>query len=343
MIVAMPRRFAWAQWPERRLLETRLCDLGVRLRGTWVEGATVQLLRELEARDLRARPHFWVSTEWFSPEGVPGIAIPFFLLHPRLLRLERKMMLEVEGADRSECLKILRHESGHVLHHAFQLQRRKRWQRCFGASSAPYPDFYRPNPASRRYVMHLDYWYAQSHPDEDFAESFAVWLNPRSAWRRRYADWPALRKLEYVDELMADLAGRAPLVRSRAKLDPIEKQTLTLGEYYEQKRERYSSARSQVYDEDLQRFFHDAEEAPRGESAAAFLRRNRSRLVRMVARGTGSREFSLDAVLRDMIARCRELDLRVAGSRRELLIDFAILLTARSVRYLYRGREWQAL
>ena len=26
--------------------------------------------------------------------------------------------------------------------------------------------------------MHLDPWYAQSHPDEDFAETFAVWLTP---------------------------------------------------------------------------------------------------------------------------------------------------------------------
>ena len=339
----MPRRHAWARWPERRLLQVRLCDLGVRLRGSWVEAATQQLLREVERCDLRVRPHFWVSTEWFSPDGVPGIAVPFFLLHPRLLRLERKQMLEVEGGTRGDCMRILRHEMGHVLHHAFRLQRRRRWQRHFGPSSSPYPDFYRPNPASRRYVHHLDYWYAQSHPDEDFAETFAVWLAPNSGWRKNYSDWPALRKLEYIDELMAELAGRAPLVRSRAKLDPIEKQTLTLGEYYEQKRARYSSGRSQIYDEDLQRLFSSAEEAPRGEPAARFLRRNRARLRRMVARGTGSREFSLDAVLRDMIARSQELDLRAVGSRRELLVDFAILLTARSVRYLYRGREWQAL
>ena len=128
------------------------------------------------------------------------------------MKLEKKMMLDVEGGTWSECMAILRHEAGHTLQHAYQLQRRRRWQQLFGPSSKRYPRYYRPNPASRHFVQHLRLWYAQSHPDEDFAETFAVWLKPRSNWRTRYAGWPALKKLEYVDELMDEIAGKRPLL-----------------------------------------------------------------------------------------------------------------------------------
>ena len=178
-------------------------------------------MKSSQARGIRLRPHAWISSEWFSPADVPGIAIPFYLAHPRLMKLEKKMMLEVEGGTWSECMAILRHEAGHAVQHAYQLQRRRRWQQLFGPSSKHYPRYYRPNPASRRYVQHLRRWYAQSHPDEDFAETFAVWLRPRSNWRTRYAGWPALKKLEYVDELMGEIAGKRPPVTTRERVDPL--------------------------------------------------------------------------------------------------------------------------
>ena len=212
----MPRRFAWAALPDDELLQLRLKDLKVTLEGTWLERCLEELYDELAERGLRIRPHAWISNEWFSPDDTPGIAIPFYLAHPRLMRLERKMIIDVEGGTVPECMRILRHEAGHVVQVAYQLQRRRRWQELFGPSSTRYPDYYRPNPASRRYVYHLPLWYAQSHPDEDFAETFAVWLTPRSNWRRRYAGWPALKKLEYVDELMAEIAGRTAVVHAPA-------------------------------------------------------------------------------------------------------------------------------
>ena len=118
----------------------------------------------------------------------------------------------MEGGNGRDCMRILRHEAGHVVQHAYRLQRRRRWQQLFGPSSTRYPNYYRPNPASSDFVQHLRLWYAQSHPDEDFAETFAVWLRPRSDWRKRYAGWPALRKLEYVDELMAEIAAETAAV-----------------------------------------------------------------------------------------------------------------------------------
>ena len=209
----MPRRkYPWEKLSDEQLLKQRLSSLRVTVEGTWLEDCLGTLNEELQAQGIRLRPHAWISSEWFSPADVPGIAIPFYLAHPRLMKLEKKMMLDVEGGTWSECMAILRHEAGHAVQHAYQPQRRRRWQQLFGPSSKRYPRHYRPNPASRRFVQHLRLWYAQSHPDEDFAETFAVWLRPRSNWRTRYAGWPALKKLEYVDELMGEIAGKRPPV-----------------------------------------------------------------------------------------------------------------------------------
>jgi len=157
----MARIHPWEKCSTQELLDWRLCDLGVELEGSWLEYPIERLYLELEARNLRVRPHCWLSEEWFSPDGVPGIAIPFYLAHPRLKRLERSQILEVEGGTQSECIRLLRHEAGHAIQHAFRLHRRKKWRSVFGSSTEPYPDYYRPNPGSRRYVVHLPYWYAQ--------------------------------------------------------------------------------------------------------------------------------------------------------------------------------------
>ena len=190
---------------EEQLLDVRLCDLGLSIKGTVLRERIEQLYDELAARGLKFKPHCWLSDDWYSPDGVPGIAIPFYLAHRRLMRLERKQLLEVEGGTHEWCMKILRHEAGHAIDTAYRLRRRRKYRELFGKVSQPYPQYYQPKPHSKRYVMHLDMWYAQSHPVEDFAETFAVWLRPRSRWRSQYREWPALRKLEYVQELMQEV------------------------------------------------------------------------------------------------------------------------------------------
>jgi hypothetical protein len=339
----MSRRLSWEKCTTAELMTWRLCDLGLELEGSWLERPIERLYREMASRNLRVKPHVWLSEEWFSPDGIPGIAVPFYLTHPRLKRLERSQILEVEGGTEAECLRLLRHEAGHAVQHAFRLHRRKRWREVFGSSSQPYPDSYRPNPGSRRYVVHLPYWYAQSHPDEDFAETFAIWLTPGSAWRKRYAGWSALHKLRYVDELMTEIAGERPPIRSRARPDALHRIKTTLGDHYRTKRERYEILASRAYDNDLLRFFEPSNGNGRSELAATFLRRHRTEIRRMVARATGKQELGLDTVLREMIARSRELNLRAVGSKRDLIGDFAILLAARSAEFVYGGRDWHAL
>lgn len=328
------RRFPWSTWSTERLMQLRLRDLGVTIEGTWVEGCVNELYAELDAREIRLHPHIWISDEWFSPAQVPGFAVPFYLCHPRLMKLERQQLLEVEGGTHAECMQIMRHECGHAVQHAFQLHRRREYQRLFGRSSTKYPESYRPNPASKKYVQHLRRWYAQSHPDEDFAETFAVWLRPRSDWRKRYVGWPALKKLEYVDELMADIAGKAPPVRAREHVDSLRKLSRTLFEHYTYRRALYSEEYPDTYDDDLNRLFTHAPRFRDRESAATFLRRHRSDIRRVVSKWTGEYPFTLDVVLGDMIGRCRQLKLRAVGRERQLLTDFMVLLTARTMDFM---------
>jgi hypothetical protein len=340
----MSRRFAWATLPDEQLLKLRVKDLKLTLEGTWLEECVDDLHKELERRGIRVRPHAWLSDEWFSSEASPGIAIPFYLAHPRLMRLERKKIIDVEGGSRAECMAILRHETGHVMQHAYQLQRRRQWQKLFGKSSETYPDYYRPNPGSRSYVQHLRLWYAQSHPDEDFAETFAVWMGPRARWRKRYAGWPALKKLEYVDELMEEVGDAKPGLVTRAFVDPVSKLKFTLGEYYEQKQARYMTRPPTVYDRDLKRIFSDQPRHRHAKKASTFLRENGPEIRRMVAKWTGQYQLTLDALLSEMIARCRALKLRAPGTERRMMVDFTVLLTAKTVQSLYSpSRRWFAL
>jgi hypothetical protein len=255
------------------------------------------------------------------------------------------MIIDVEGGTVPECMRILRHEAGHVLQHAYQLQRRRRWQELFGRSSTRYPKYYRPNPASRRHVHHLPMWYAQSHPDEDFAETFAVWLTPRSNWRKRYVGWPALKKLQYVDELMAEVAAQKPLLTRRFRVDPLSRLSQTLADHYAKKQAHYAVDHPKFYDRDLRRIFSDHPKHRRSPTAASFLRRNRAKIRQIVSKWTGEYQLTLDAVFDDVIGRCRELELRAAGSERQLRMDFVVFLTAKTVHSLYSPsrRQWLAL
>ena len=327
----------WQNFSEERLLATRLCDLPLRLEGTLIADRIERLYGELEAKGLRFRPHYWLSEEWFTPDGVPGIAIPFYLADPRLTQLERRFMLESEGSGETECMRILRHEAGHAIDNAYRLHRRKRWRELFGSYALPYPASYRPRPNSRRFVQHLRGWYAQAHPAEDFAETFAVWLTPGYPWRRRYAGWPALEKLEYVDELMTEIRDEVRPVRSRRQVEPLRELNLTLDEHYRKKRENYAVNWIGYYDRDLRRIFAIERRATRKPSAAAFLRSCRREVCRTVAEAAGVPPYTVDCLLQNMIERCRALSLRTHESPARTRERVLLLLTVHTMQVAHAG------
>ncbi|MCU0668996.1 MAG: putative zinc-binding metallopeptidase [Myxococcota bacterium] len=245
----MARRVARSPWWEdlsdEELLDLRFCDLGIRVAGSPVEVRLAKLHAELaRAGFTRFRPHAWLSTSWFTPHGSSGFAVPFYLAHPRLVRVERWQIGDAEGSTREICMRLMRHEAAHALDNAYRLHRRAGWRAHFGTFSRPYRSTYVPRPASKAFVVNLDNWYAQSHPGEDWAETFAVWLRPGSRWRSRYQGWPALRKLEYVDALVDEIREQRPLVTTRDHVDSIATLRTTLRTHYARKRSRHHRVRT---------------------------------------------------------------------------------------------------
>lgn len=295
----------------------RFCDLKLSIERSSLARHLRRLYADLERRGISVRPHAWLSQEWFSPDGVPGIAVPFYLAHPRLERLERRIMREAEGANSRLLMRILRHEAGHAIDNAYRLRRRRRWREVFGPASLPYPARYRARAGSRRYVHHLGEWYAQAHPTEDFAETFAVWVTPKSAWRKNYADWPALHKLKAVDELIASVRDERAPVRNRARVEPLSEDTRTLAQHYRRKLAHNRQIRRGLADELLKRAFTGAPTRRQSLKAATLLRAQARGLTAGVARALRIDPYSVEQVLRMLIERTERLDLYVRGNQRD--------------------------
>ena len=328
----------WVALKDDELLAWRICDLGVRIAGSELEGRVGQLYEELEAHDLRFRPACYLGDEWFSPEGVPAIAIPFYLAHPRLRSLELHQILEVEGGTPESCQNLLRHECGHAIDHAYRFSSREDWRAVFGNPEAEYaPETYQPRPYSKGFVRHLPNWYAQAHPDEDFAETFAVWLSLKpEEWRKQYRGWKALEKLEFVHRMLEDAKSKPPKVSSGRRISEARKLKKTLARYYTERRKRSAEDFPDFYDADLSIIFGHGE--PNGEPAARAMRKGRTALVSSIVRWTGQRKYTVDMLVRKLIERCQQLGLTVPSDRARLSFELAAYLAALVTNHLHTGR-----
>jgi len=226
----------------QRLLARRICNLGLRIERSPIEPCIRQLRWELVAKGLSYAPAFYLTDTWGCPDRVPAIGIPFYLASAPLGRIEKEQTGDLE--DIQTVMQLLRHEAGHAINYAFRLWEQPGWREIFGPFSKPYRDVFHPNPKSRRFVRHIcscpyRYTYAQKHPDEDFAETFAVWLTPRSGWRRKYRDWPAIEKLRYIDRLMRKICGQEPRRKRGRLVNPVCELTMSLAEHYRRQARRY--------------------------------------------------------------------------------------------------------
>lgn len=340
-------RDAWASLDDEHLLDLRFRDLNLPLdprtdrtpgNPTLVK-ALDRLDHELDRRGLEFSPHCWFGSEWFSPDGVPGIAIPFYLAHPRLMQLERRLMHEVEGGNNRWLMRILRHEAGHAIDTAWRLRATPEWRRTFGPPSRRYPRSYVPRPRSQSYVLHLGHWYAQSHPTEDFAETFAVWLRPNSRWRSEYADWPVAHKLRYVDTVMAELRGRAPIVSNRRVIDAVVNDRRTLREHYRERRRYAEQAAPQRYDRPLRQAFAPRTGDRREIPAASFIQAARPGLTRLLTRRERLHPYLIHNIARQLVQRTRDLDLVWHSGRRQSKRETLWLLERMLFDNLRRGRD----
>jgi len=335
-------RVAW-QREREALLGRRISEIGLTIRGSRIERLVDQLYAELENRGIAFRPPVYLSDQWGCPDGTPLIGVPFYLVDPQLERIEAEMSAGVE--DDAESMRYLRHECGHAVNYAFRLYERADWERTFGEFSRPYRERYHADPFSREYVRHILGWYAQKHPDEDFAETFAVWLTPDLDWRREYDGWPALGKLEYVDALMAEIRLLRPDLPSLTADDlPVEAMHYTVAEHYAGEDERLPIDDGRQFDADLRRIFAGAHEAPACEPARQFLSRHEREVVGRIAYWTSEAPAVVRSLVRHLAMRADVLGLRVGGLEASTLIELtafgtAVVMNHRYTRVLGRARR----
>ena len=324
---------------EEKLLERRVAELPLSIGGTWLEECVFELYRELDSRGIRFRPECYLADEWLTPDREPVIGIPFFLAHPALIKLERKMMFEVEGGTNQWCMKLLRHETGHAVNYAYRLYKRKKWHKIFGPFSAEYGDTYHFRPYSKSFVRHLEKHYAQYHPDEDFAETFAVWLTPGSDWQAEYRGWKAAEKLLYVDSLMREIKDKEPQVKSGKKYWQASRLRIMLKNYYKKKRDFWAEEFPDFHDAYLKKIFAEKDENVKNSlSAAKFLKKYRRTILDNVADCTGERKFIINDLLRVLIGRCGVCRLYVSADESAAIARVVAYVTSRIMNYIYTGQ-----
>jgi hypothetical protein len=329
-------------WQQQRdaLLGRRISELELRVQGSPVQELVDRLYAELGGRGLVFRPPVYLTDEWGCPEGVAAIGVPFFLADRRLERLEREAAVVLE--EEADPMKIMRHEAGHAFNYAYRLHDRPEWRQLFGPYSRPYRDRFRVDPFSREYVRHILGWYAQKHPDEDFAETFAVWLTPGIDWRARYDGWPALRKLEYLEAVMAEIGGiEVAVPRIQVEHLPVEAMHTTLGEFYAGWEELPLGEPSH-FDGDLRTIFPAGLSPSQGDdaelSAAALIRRHRRELVRRIAYWTGETTYIVRQFVDHLAERAEVLELAAEGASADTLIELTAFGTAVIMNYRYMDR-----
>jgi hypothetical protein len=318
------------------LLSRKISDLSLKIRGTRLEALVNQLFQELEKSGVSFKPRTYLADEWGCPHGVPVIGIPFYLADPELSKLEGQLT-GIEAEDEAEVMMCLRHEAGHAFNYAYRLYTKTEWRRLFGQFSQPYKDDYKPAPFSVKFVRHLPGWYAQKHPDEDFAETFAVWLTPGSDWQTQYADTPALAKLMYVHKVARQYGQKPPIVTDEKLDTPVQELTMTLDRWYETGRDtnHVSLNLHRTLNNDLRRLFP----MEQGQPAADVLRSNRNQLIKEVNHWTGMNRALLVALIDELLERVQFLDLKIIPEKTaEQIVSVSVFVTTLVMNYLYRGQ-----
>ena len=322
----------------RELLGKRISQLGLRLEGSPVERFVHQLYRELERKGLKHfRPVCYLTDEWGCPDGQPLIGIPFYLADPGLARLERQMN---DLEDEREIMMYLRHEAGHAFNYAYRLFITPEWRRLFGPFNRRYRDDYRPVPFSRKFVRHIAGWYGQKHPDEDFAETFAVWLTPRSQWRVRYKSWPAIRKLRYVDQVVRRVRAQEPVVSTGDFAVPVEDLKVTVEQFYRRLMRQNGAGVKVALEADLSDVFIPQGRRRKGiRPAWEFVEEHRKVLTDKITYWTGVRRPVVRALVEQIVRAARDLRLFADIAREaDYLVELTAYGTTLAMNYLTRRR-----
>jgi hypothetical protein len=320
----------------RGVLGKKVSELGLRLEGSPVERYVRELYRELSRRGFKKfRPVCYLTDEWGCPDQQPVLGIPFYLADPKLQRLEKAVdALENER----QIMMYMRHEAGHVFNYAYRLYTTPEWRRLFGPFFRAYNDDYKPVPFSKKYVRHIEGWYAQKHPDEDFAETFAVWVTPRSPWRRQYKGWPALQKLRYVDCIGRALADVDPIVKTGEVDITPDDISVTVGQFYAQAAEERQARIDIALDGHLGQIFL-ARRGAHSIPAEEIVSRHQPELIDKMTYWTGVQRPIVRGLVASICRTCKRMKLwgEVAEEPR-YLVEVTVLATTLAMNFLTRGK-----
>jgi len=296
-------------------------------------------------------PNFYLSTGYGTVEGTTNVAVGFYDTHYLLRELHREFRRWLYSPE--EIASTVRHELGHAFCYAYKLYRRKDFRETFHVRG----NFFRSYPATNRYVERANPWsrdyvnplgdhYAQKHPDDDFAETFSVWLTPRSNWRRLYRRFPgALLKLQYVDRIVQELHNRTPEAENDALLldEPLTGVSVTLAAFLKASPTRYRRRAQGYVDPDLRRMFTRASTRTSTSraylTAASLIKGNRPYILNRVASWAG-----VDSqVILDFVEKCGErsqaLELLVRRDDRESkLVEIVAYVSTHCAYYASTGR-----
>lgn len=317
---------------KQSLMSRKISELGLAITGTRVETMVDQLYSELGGKNLSFRPPVYLTDQWGCPDGIPLIGVPFYLADSRLERIEDDFAEGIESE--SESMRFMRHEAGHAFNYAYRIYDRPDWRQTFGPYSRPYRERYKADPFSHDFVRHILGWYAQKHPDEDFAETFAVWLTPGLDWKKAYEGWPALNKLEYVDRVMTEIAGEQIEIPTLTDDDlPVNAMKYSLEDHYRRIADSIPIRDSGIFDGDLRNIFATPAESPDGQAADEFLASHRREIAGRISYWTGEGAYSVRQFLDFLRTRSAKLELRVRGLEASTLVELTAFGTAVMMNY----------
>ena len=342
---------------KRELLHTPVNRLGLKIPGSFFEGAIAQVRQELDEVGLsKLDLHFYISTGYGCIAGSGIISLGFYDFDPLIRDLNEEFRhFRYSEAD---MVNLVRHEAGHAFCYTYKLYRRPDFREMFeveGNFYNTYPDndTYDFNPWSREYVNPAGDHYAQKHPDEDFAETFCTWLDPRSGWRKKYRNKPvALDKIDYVAEIIDEMGHEPPQVESNLNwmYEKYEDLKMTLGEFLKADDSDYREQATGFIDPDVTALFRPH---PRIANTRAlhrdfehgydFVRLNKQVLVNRIAYWVGVDVPVVEDLLDKVSHRAKVLDLWVerAGYDKKL-IELTSYVTALCANYKTNGQYLRA-
>jgi hypothetical protein len=337
-----PRTKSWEE-ERAQVLAQKISELPLKIEGTILESKIQQLYQEMEEKGLVFRPKCYLSDEWGCPDGIPIIGIPFYLADKKLSRIEEEYTDNLENEE--EIIMYLRHEAGHAFNYAYELYKTDEWHAIFGPYSRPYIEDYKPNPLSKKYVKYSKGWYAQKHPDEDFAETFAVWLTPGLDWKKQYEGWEALRKLEYVERIAKEIGQQQPRVAELMEdheAHPVSDLKFTILEFYERHHSReYPKIVSQLgayLDGDLREIFETKKEE-NFHPASEFIMNHRMILQNLVHYWTGTSINLIRGLIRYLAERAQITDIHFDPAKEQTyLMQLEAFLLTLTMNYRYTDR-----